>query len=173
LQGVFRDVQSNLESIFNELRNGKSSIKEILERTSSEIHELIENIIKFKADIDELFKEKIKAIEGLEKEWDSKRRAIDEEINKIKQEIGISGDLSPDRLEELTRQRKRLNDQIEELEKLEEKLRKEINERRNLIGKIRDCRHQLFEIRRKSIEEINSFLEGRLRLTIRYQSEKK
>ena len=30
----------------------------------------------------------------------------------------------------------------------------------------------MFEIRRKSIEEINSFLEGRLRLTIRYQSEK-
>ena len=172
LLNVFDDVGSKLELVMCELRSGKSSIKGILEKMSNEIQELVEDLTNFKEDINKLFKEKIETIKNLEKEWGVKRRVIDEEIDKIKQEIGISGDLSPDRLIKLTQQKKKLNDQIKELKKFEGKLKERINERRNLISEIREHRHQLFEIRRKSIEEINSFLEGRLRLTIRYQSEK-
>ncbi|MCD6493095.1 MAG: AAA family ATPase [Archaeoglobaceae archaeon] len=172
LLSVFNDMESKLRPVINELKNGKSSIKGILEKVSDEIQELIENLTKYKENIDKLFQEKIETVRNLKREWDNKKKLIDEDINKIKQEMGISGDLSPDKLEELTRQKKRLNDQLDELKKFEEKLKGKINKRKNLISEVRKSRHQLFEIRRKSVERINSFLQGKLRLTVNYQAEK-
>jgi ATPase subunit of ABC transporter with duplicated ATPase domains len=111
-------------------------------------------------------------IKEIIKNWNAEKEKSEKEIEDVKRKLGEEK-LQPEKLEELTRQKARIESLLKEFKKHEEQLGSLKKERKELKEKIKDVRHALFKIRENEIREINLKLKGKVRINVIYEGEKK
>lgn len=105
------------------------------------------------------------------REWKEARRPLDEELQRIKQELG-NQTLDPDQLEKLVREQTRLLEKLDRLSKVEQNYQEKQNERKDLLGKLRDTRHEIFQLRERQAAALSEKLRGYVRVKVVYKGQK-
>jgi len=171
IENVLTQSKQDLSEIISSLKRGKSVKKYILEKLAKEfegIKNLIEHV-QLVAELDSTYNTKIKQII---ENWNIEKEKSEKEIEDVKRKLGEEK-LQPEKLEELTRQRARIDSLLREFKKHEEQLESENEKRRELKEKIKGMRHQLFKIRENEVREINQKLKGKVKINVIYEGEKK
>jgi len=109
-------------------------------------------------------------MDALFQEWMKRKSVIEIEVQKVKKELA-ERNLEPDKLEALTKERMKLSTLVAELRKIDEELKKVESERILLKDRIVIKRKEIFDARMNQVEEINSALKGRLKISVRYEEE--
>jgi len=153
------------------LKRGKSEGRDVLFKIGEIIKEMriiLENLMK---SLVSQLEEKRGIQYKLVKEWKKIKEKVEEEIEKIKREL-VGKELKPEKLEELTKKKARLQPLIKELAKIEKQLENKINERENIKQIVKQKRHELFKVRVNEINKINQELEEKLRLRVEFEKDK-
>lgn len=171
IENVLTQSKQDLSEIISSLKRGKSEKKYILEELAEgleDIKGLIEKV-QLTGELTEAYKTKIKAIL---KNWGDEKEKSEKEIEDVKRKLGEEK-LQPEKLEELTRQKARIESLLKEFRKYEERLESVKNEREDIKKKIKDIRHDLFKVRESEIREINQKLKGKVKINVIYEGEKR
>jgi len=163
-------IEEELNSLIERLKRPKTfhrSIEkmqkiceELKRHTINVLNSLLKKIDTFK----QLYEEEKKV-------WQDYKNRIELEVVEIKKELGTQK-VRPERLEELTRREAFLKPRIEELKKYEAQFFEKMKEREKLKQLIKQKRHELYQIRRKKLEEVNKKLKERLKLEAEFESER-
>jgi len=168
---LLQETIADLENQVKLLHEGKSVGKSILSNAS----DIFSNIKKDFEELNKNFQNKIKyykqQIENLHKEWEEKKKKYDIEINTIKQELSAKG-LAPDKYETLIKRKTLLEPLLKEYQKVNSKITELEKTRNELKSLLKDKRHQLFQIRKTKLEELNKKLNDKLKIEIEYLSNK-
>ncbi len=180
---------------FEKIKNAKEKIQEMKDYIEGEFNSLIERLSRPKTcyktiekiqkiceefkqytirALDDLLEETDKFKEKYKKEikeWEEYKFKVESEVEKIKRELG-SQKVKPERLEELTRRKAFLEPRIDELKRTEAQLFEKKKERGKLKQLLGQKRHELYQIRKKKLEEINKKLKERLKLDAEFESER-
>jgi len=165
------DLAERWQSALDGLSQGRSASKELLVE-AKEAFETLRG--SFKAIFDEgqkALKDGLDRLEDIMERWREKRRPLDEEIRRIKRELGPQS-LDPDQLVRLTEERTQLSSQLRVLEAIQKHEEKLLEERRSLLGRLRDIRYEVFRLRQEQAEEISARLRGRVRVKVGYKEGK-
>lgn len=111
------------------------------------------------------------ALGKIESSWKADRKPLDEEIDKIKRELGPTT-LDPDHLEDLSREQTRLRSSLDKLKSTEEERDAKVKARQKLLKGLRDTRHEAFRLRQERATEVTDRLHGRVRLEIEYKGQR-
>lgn len=165
------DITVPLASAARNLRKGQSPHKAILDEAAAAVETLERGLRDLYKRGDTLFKDAADALSRLGGRWQEALRPLEEELNRIKQEVKAEA-LDPDRLLRLTEERTALAPLIEELDRVEGEL-KELRKRREvLVATVRERRHQEHQLRRERADAIEGLLDGRLHLTVEFKGQK-
>ncbi len=167
----FEETISEIERQIKSLQEGKSVEKDILTNVSnviSNFKKYFENLIK---DFEIKAKNYEQQLEELNKKWEEKKKQYDNEIISIKQELAAKR-LAPDKYEELIKRKTQLEPLLKEYQKIYSKITELENARNTLKSKLKGKRHQLFEIRKNKLDELNKKLNDKLKIEIEYLSNK-
>ncbi|NLJ48292.1 MAG: hypothetical protein GX428_01700 [Candidatus Atribacteria bacterium] len=178
----FQELNHNIENILNlsiqkisevilSLKRGKSEKKQILETLAGEF-ERIKNIIEENQIVQELnniYETKIKEII---RSWNSEKEKAEKEIEDVKRKLGEEN-LQPEKLEELTRQKARIESLMKEFKKHEEQLESMKTKRKTIKEIINNLRYELFKIRENEIRDLNQKLKDKVKINVIYEGEKK
>jgi len=104
--------------------------------------------------------------------WEQGRRPLDEEIQRIKQELGTQS-LDPDALIRLTQEQETLRPQLELLKQEEAVIARLRQERGEKLADLREGRRQVFQLRQKQAEAISQALKGRVTVQVEYRGQRK
>ena len=178
----FREIIQNIETALNQssqelseiilsLKRGKSEKKEMLEKLASEFENAKKKIeeVQLVPELDYIYKTKIKAT--IEK-WNTEKAKFEKEIENVKKKLGEEK-LQPEKLEELTKQKAKIESLLRDFKKYEENLENLKNERIQLREEVKRLRYELFKIRKEEIQEINKKLNGKVNINVTYEGEKK
>jgi ATPase subunit of ABC transporter with duplicated ATPase domains len=104
--------------------------------------------------------------------WIDKKKPVEQEVRKIKMQLGEQK-LHPERLEELAKERARIEPILKELQRYETKLRRLYDERKELKDEIQQKRHEIFKVRDQEKDRINDKLKEKLRVNVLFEEEKR
>jgi len=167
-----QDWDARWKPLLETLREGKSDLKDILQETATRVANLHNETQKLLATGKAALEAGKQDLTQLKKQWDEARRPLDEDIRRIKQELGEQS-LDPDELMKLTGSETRLNAQLRILQDIQNKVQQAGEERVQLLGKLRDARHKVWELRNAQAEEINAKLGQRVRIQVQYRGDRK
>lgn len=168
---LFEETISDLEKQIKTLNDACSVEKNVLINTAN-VFEQFKNYIKLiKNDYEAKTKTYLTDVNNILKQWQENKKKYDDEINNIKKELSLKG-LAPDKYEELVNRKTQLEPLIDEYEKITRDIEELSEKRKNLKQQLKDKRHQLFEIRKNSIDNINEKLKGKIRIDVEYLSNK-
>ena len=171
IENVLTQSGQDLSEIISSLKRGRSEKKYILEDLAKKFED-IKNLIEQVQLVTELNKAyKTKIIRIIEN-WKIEKEKSEKEIEDVKRKLGEEK-LQPERLEELTKQKARIESLLKEFKKYEEQLESVNRERKELKKKIKDARHELFKIRESEIRVVNQKLKGKVKVNVSYEGEKK
>ncbi len=171
IENILNNSKKELEEINASLRKGKSEKKNLLEKIAKEIEIMNKSIedAQLVSELKNIYETKIKEIIN---DWNIEKEKSEKEIQEVKRKLGEEK-LQPDRLEQLTKQRAKLETLLKEFKRHEELLNSMVKEREELKQKIKQVRHELFKIRESELDEINQKLNGKLKIKVVYEGEKK
>ncbi|MBS4006941.1 MAG: AAA family ATPase [Clostridium sp.] len=165
------NVSTELKRMYNWMHQSKSGGKAILEQIGGDI-------LSLDKDLQTLSGQGITKIDSLrsrinemKQQWLNLRKTFDEEIRRIKQELGTQT-LDPDDLEKITREQTKLLDQVEYYRLIELELERKENDRKQLIKDLSNLRHEVFSLRLKRADALSLKLKGRVRVAIEYRGNK-
>lgn len=166
-----KNLIDGLLEISSSLKLTKSEKKEILNQFSFIIDELTEYFKKIDANkyFNENYNQKWIT---LWKNWEEAKKSIENEIDGIKKKLGEER-LQPERLEELTKRKTRIESLVKTFNKIENDLKKLNKERNQIKGKLTKIRHELFQLRKDELAKLNKILNGKLKVSIIYEGERK
>jgi chromosome segregation ATPase len=104
---------------------------------------------------------------NLQARWQQAREALEEDIRRIKQELGREA-LDPEILIRLTEERERLEPRRRGFLQIEAELQQLRDKRASLLEELQDARRKAWELRRQQAEAINDRLERRVRIEVIY-----
>jgi len=165
------DLAERWQSALDGLSQGRSASKELLVE-AKEVFETLRG--SFKAIFDEgreALEESLGHLEDIMERWREKRKPLDEEIRRIKRELGPQS-LDPDQLVRLTEERTQLSSQLRVLEAIQKHEEALLEERRSLLGRLRNIRYEVFRLRQEQADEISARLKGRVRVKVGYKEGK-
>jgi len=171
IEDILNSSKQEISEIISSLKRGKSEKRDILEKLAMEfegIKNLIEQV-QFVTELNKIYKTKVKKIIG---NWNTEKEKSEKEIEDVKRKLGEEK-LQPEKLEELTRQKARIESLLKEFKRYEEELDFVKKERKRLKEKIKDVRHELFKTRENEIREINQKLKETIKMSVIYEGEKK
>jgi len=168
---LFKETISEIENQVKLLHEGKSVEKDILTNASSVFSNFKQYLEEVKKDFEIEAKNYEHELEELNKKWEEKKKQYDNEIISIKQELSAKG-LAPDKYEGLIKRKTQLEPLLKEYQKIYTKITELENARNTLKSKLKEKRHQLFEIRKNKLDELNKKLNDKLKLEIEYLSNK-
>lgn len=168
---AFGSIGDEITTTSESLRRGKSSQKEILREAADIFEKLSSSIADLQKKGNELLSQAKTSLDALTARWAEAVRPSQEELNRIKREIG-SEKLDPDKLLRLTRERDALLPIIEGLNRVEEDLKKLRKGRDDLLRQLQEKRHEEHTLRRERAVAISDLLKGRVRLSVRYKGQK-
>ncbi len=171
LSMAFEDIDAEIERHIELLQGGKSVQKNILLEASKGFLSLKEYIGNVKGDIESRVRDYEQQIDTLQKTWQKQKREYDDEINKIKQELFQKG-LAPDRYESLVKRKTQIEPLLREYEKINSKVTELERKRQQLRDKLREQRHNLFNIRKVRLDSLNKRLDNRVKIDITYLDNK-
>lgn len=166
-----RELIELLENSRTTLLNGKSTEKDILIQASKIVEELKNEIVKKKEELNGIFNIYSQKLNDVLKNWDNRKVKYDEDISAIKRQLSEQG-LSPDKYESLNRQKNNLEPLLEEFSKLGTQIEVLHKERDQIKKDLKNIRHQVFNVRKKKIDEINKKLADRVKLLPEYENNK-
>jgi chromosome segregation protein len=111
------------------------------------------------------------AFDQLLKRWEQERRPLDEEIQRLKQELGAQA-LDPDALIHLTREQETLRPQLELLRREKAAIVKLHHERAEQLADLREQRRAVFALRQQQAEAISQALKGRVAVQVKYRGQR-
>lgn len=171
-----KDVEDNftqfielLENSKTSLLNGKSVEKEILIQGSKIVEELKNEVIKKQEELKGIFKAYSQKLNDVLRNWDNRKVKYDQDISAIKKQLSEQG-LSPDKYESLNKQKNTLEPLLEEFSKLDAQIEVLHKERDQIKKDLQNARHQVFNVRKKKIDEINKKLADRVKLSPEYEN---
>ncbi|MHA1215545.1 MAG: TrlF family AAA-like ATPase [Candidatus Hodarchaeales archaeon] len=171
IEDILNQSKQGISEIISSLKRGKSEKKNILEKLAMEfegIKNLIEQV-QFVAELNNIYETKVKKII---KNWNAEKEKSEKEIEDVKRKLGEEK-LQPEKLEEHTRQKARIESLLKEFNRYVEQLDSAKKERKQLKEKIKDVRHELFKIRENEIRGINQKLKESIKMSVIYEGEKK
>jgi len=171
IEDILNKSKQGISEIISSLKRGKSEKKNILEKLAMEfegIKNLIEQV-QFVAELNNIYETKVKKII---KNWNAEKEKSEKEIEDVKRKLGEEK-LQPEKLEEHTRQKARIESLLKEFNRYVEQLDSAKKERKQLKEKIKDVRHELFKIRENEIRGINQKLKESIKMSVIYEGEKK
>jgi len=110
-------------------------------------------------------------LRGVRRRWEEGRRALDEELRRIRQELGRET-LDPDRLVQLTSEKENLEYELKMLKQAEAEAQNLERERRELLQKLRDVRLEAFRLREKRAQAINDRIGQRVKVEVLYREQR-
>lgn len=119
---------------------------------------------------DEAVSDARRRLDEIDVRWRDGRAPLDEEIRRVKQEIGES-DLDLDNLERLTQEQTHLKGDVERLAALADQQRAAQSQREELLRALQEQRYQVFALRQNQAKIINERLKGRVRLDVSYKGQ--
>ncbi|HOL87262.1 MAG TPA: AAA family ATPase [Defluviitoga tunisiensis] len=167
----FEETISEIEKQVKLLQEGKSVEKNILSNTSDIFSNVKQYFEGLKKDFEIKTKDFAQQIEKLKKQWEEQKKKYDNEIISIKQELSAKG-LAPDKYEALVKRKTQLEPLLKEYQKVNSKITELEKTRNELKSQLKQKRHQLFEIRKNKLEELNNKLHDKLKIEIGYLSNK-
>jgi len=171
IKDVFDQSKEELSEIISSLKRGKSEKKNMLEGLAMELEgmkNLIEQV-QLVPELNETYETKLKKIII---DWNNEKRKSELEIEDVKRKLGEEN-LQPEKLEEFTRQKAKIESLLREFKKHEELLESAKEERNKLKENIKNVRHELFKIRENETKEINHKLKDKVRISVIYEGERK
>jgi energy-coupling factor transporter ATP-binding protein EcfA2 len=171
IENVLNQSKGELKEIISSLRRGKSEKRHLLENLAAEFEGLRNKLeeIQLISELTRIYETKIKKVIYY---WNLEKEKSEKEIEEIKKKLGEQK-LQPEKLEELTRRKAKLESLIKEFEKNENELKDKKGEREQIKAEVKALRHQLFKTRDVEIQKINKKLEGKVKINIIYEGEKK
>ena len=166
IENVLEESSKKFEKIYSSLRSGKSEGKDIL----SEIADVIagaKDIIE-KSSILQDLKANREEIKEILSRWKSLKDRVENEIRETIKQLGERG-LQPEKLEDLTRKKAKLQNMINNLKDVDKKLDELKRKREEIKRKLKDARYELFRIRYESLERINEILDGKLKIEVEFE----
>lgn len=164
---LYRETITEIENAIKSLESAVSVEKDILIGASKTAL----NIKSYFEELKQQFETKIveyeQKINGFLTKWKENKKIYEEEINKIKKELADKG-LSPDKYEELIKRKTQLEILIKEYEKVVSEIVALEKKRDELKKKLKEKRHQLFEIRKNKLIDLNTKLRDKLKIEIEY-----
>mgnify|MGYP001773360488 CR=1 FL=1 len=167
---VLIEGKDDLENQIEFLKKAKPEGKEIIEETEGVLTEFCGFIKDVLEGVTQKEKDFFKRYEEIKDKWQRYKAGIEQEINKIKKELGEKR-LKPERLENLISKKANLEAMIRELKKIEGELEDKKKERGKLKEELKQKRHEVFKIRQKEIEKINKILNGRARIRLEFEKD--
>jgi len=148
-----------------ELGSGESSQKAILTEASQIFERLREEfIVLFQGGKTQLTAA-LEQLERIQGAWKQARQPLDEEIRKIKQELGDAV-LDPDELIRLTGEQARLRPKLKALDELQTEVDSLFEQRQEYLVQLREARREVCRIRRAQARHITSQLQNRVQVTV-------
>jgi len=171
IENILSQSKEELSEIISSLKKGKSEKKNILEKLAEEFEGIKNRIeqVQLVAELNKIYETKIKEII---KNWNDEKDKSEIEIEDVKRKLGEEK-LQPEKLEELTRQRARIESLLKEFKKYEEQFESVNKERKELKEIIKNLRHELFRIRESEIRVVNQKLKEKVKISVIYEGEKK
>ncbi|MGB9755834.1 MAG: TrlF family AAA-like ATPase, partial [Desulfurella sp.] len=168
---LLEETISEIERQVKILSEGKSVEKDILSSASNIFSNAKQYLDEFKKGFENKTEEYEQQIQNIKKQWDEKKKTYDNEIIAIKQELSAKG-LSPDKYEEFVKRKTQLEPLLKEYEKISKKISELEQKRNELKSLLKEKRHQLFEIRKNTLEILNKKLNDKVRIDIEYLNNK-
>jgi DNA repair ATPase RecN len=171
LNQLVKETVQEIERHIKLLQNGNSVEKDILLQASNEFLGVKEYFENLKKGFENKIKNYEQKIDILQDKWQEQKKKYEIEINKIKQELSAKG-LEPDKYESLIKRKTQIEPILKEYSKIDSKIA-ELEKRRNeLKSKIKEQRHNLFNIRKDKLDELNQKLNNRLKVDVEYLNNK-
>jgi energy-coupling factor transporter ATP-binding protein EcfA2 len=171
LNQLVKETVQEIERHIKLLQNGNSVEKDILLQTSNEFLGVKEYFENLKKDFENKIKSYEQKIDILQDKWQEQKKKYEIEINKIKQELSAKG-LEPDKYESLIKRKTQIEPILKEYSKIDSKIAELEKRRDELKSKIKEQRHNLFNIRKSKLDELNQKLNNRLKVDIEYLNNK-
>jgi len=172
------ELKQSLENTIQEiekhnklLQYGNSVEKNILLESSNEFLGIKEYFKNLKKDFENQTENYEQKINALQKKWQEQKKKYEIEINTIKQELSEKR-LEPDKYESLIKRKTQLEPILNEYSKITQKIKDLETKRNELKNKIKEQRHNLFNIRKAKLDELNKKLNNRLKIDIEYLNSK-
>ena len=165
--------QGRLQIALDDLSQAESRQKDLLQREASQaIRELRDALsLLFIQGMESIQQARSKLIE-LRRRWDERRKALDEELRRIRQKLGTQA-LDPDRLVQLTREKAQLERELALLRQAEEEAVKLEKRRKDLLKNLRNARREAFLLRERRAREITERIQQRVRVEVHYRGQRK
>lgn len=165
--------QERLQSALADLSQAESRQKDLLQQGASQaIRELQENLSLLFTQGMELVQRSREKLADVRRRWDEGRRALDEELRRMRQELGTQA-LDPDRLVQLTREKAQLEQELAFLRQAEEEATELEKQRKELLQALRDARREAFRLREERAQEITERIKQRVRVEVHYRGQRK
>lgn len=175
LSEIIADMDSTLESskerlatIMSSLEKGKSEGKKLLQDSLTIVTSLRKTLDDLK--LLETFRTSEEELKNIYQKWDSVKTGVEKEMEDTKKKLGEEK-LQPEILEQLTRQKAKVEPLLVELKGLQNQLNDLLKERDKLKRSLKDARYELFTTRQKEIDEINKRLKSRLLIKVIFKGE--
>lgn len=168
----WRDLQSlwaeRWRSYSQLLAGGESEHRRLLEEYRTflqRLHDRFEELFRRgREDMEQTLKE----LERYWQRWQEERRAVDEQIRQVKQELGKEA-LDPDQLIRLTQEQQQLLPRLETFQQMEKQLEQLRAQRRSLLGQLGDVRWEIWRLRHQRAQEVKARLQGRVDVEVTYK----
>jgi len=171
LNRSIEETAQEIEKHIKLLQNGSSVEKDILLQASNEFLGVKEYFENLKKDFENKIKNYEQKIDILQDNWQEQRKKYEIEISEIKQELSARG-LEPDKYESLIKRKTQIEPILKEYSKIDSKIAELEKRRDELKSKIKEQRHNLFNIRKSKLDELNQKLNNRLKVDIEYLNNK-
>nr|QNO45985.1 hypothetical protein IBBCPAGD_00001 [Methanosarcinales archaeon ANME-2c ERB4] len=168
----FENYSEDLFDLESMLKKGKSENRNILLNMSKAVGDIGVITEEYSERILDGLNEGVSRIDEFYNYWIDKKKPVEQEVRKIKMQLGEQK-LHPERLEELAKERARIEPILKELQRYETKLRRLYDERKELKDEIQQKRHEIFKVRDQEKDRINDKLRKKLRVNVLFEEEKR
>lgn len=166
----FENYSEDLFDLESMLKKGKSENRNILLNMSKAVRDIGVTAKESGERILDGLNEGMSGIDEFYNYWIDKKKPVEEEVRTIKMQLGEQK-LHPERLEELTKEKARIEPVLRELQRYETKLSRLYDERKELKDEIQQKRHEIFKIRDQEKDRINDKLKEKLRVSVLFEEE--
>ena len=171
IDDVINKAKQEMDEIISSLGTAKSHKKNILEELAKEF-EKVKTLIEKDALIKELSEIYERKIKKIIRNWDNEKEKEEKEIQDVKRKLGEK-ELYPEKFEEYTKRKAQIESLLRDFRRYEEDFNNLIQERKELKENAKKLRYKLFRIRQNEIEKINQKLNGKVKIDVIYEGNKK
>ncbi len=161
------------QSALADLSQAESRQKSLLQQDAAQVIQALEDgLSSLFSQGTALIRQSQARLTDLRRRWEEGRRVLDEELRRIRQELGTQA-LDPEHLLALTREKAQLEQELALLRQAEAEAAELERQRKVLLQALRDARREAFRLREKRAQEITARLGARVKVEVHYRGQRK